>query len=227
MSARNQNPNPNLANWLIIATETLCLPAMQRIKLEITSHFEDAVESGLAEGWSETDAEVKALADLGDPRSAAQRFQKEHLTGHEVGLIQEKFCRNRRGIFWTLMVEGAGLVAVGIYQHERLKVSVLALVLGVVSLILGSLYYFLTDTKKLKADVSNLWLITFALKFNYFPFLCVFFLTGFDLWFAASSSSLSNELGRAPREFRLWLKLRRMADCLAGNPAAPTPRCRD
>ena len=58
----------NLPEWLEIATKNLAVPAKERIRAEIDEHYTETVASHLAEGLSESDAKIRALAELGDAR---------------------------------------------------------------------------------------------------------------------------------------------------------------
>jgi len=70
----------DLPEWLEIATKNLAVPAKERILAEIDEHYTETVTSHLAEGMSESDAKISALAELGDARKAAKRFRKIHMT---------------------------------------------------------------------------------------------------------------------------------------------------
>jgi hypothetical protein len=70
----------DLPEWLEIATKNLAVPAKERILAEIDEHYTETVTSHLAEGMSESDAKVNALAELGDARKAAKRFRTIHMT---------------------------------------------------------------------------------------------------------------------------------------------------
>jgi hypothetical protein len=82
----------DLPEWLGIATKNLAVPAKERIRAEIDEHYTEAVTSHLAEGMSESDAKINALAELGDARKAAKRFRKIHMT--KFNAAQVKFRVN-------------------------------------------------------------------------------------------------------------------------------------
>jgi hypothetical protein len=84
-------PIQNLDEWLKTATEKLSLPAKDRIKLEIGSHFADAVATHSAEGLSEDEAQSRALSELGDAKAAARRFRRSHLTEDEARSLESKW----------------------------------------------------------------------------------------------------------------------------------------
>jgi hypothetical protein len=84
VSGLGTNRAQNLAEWLRMATAKLCLPAQERIRLEIEAHFTESLESHQATGCSEADAQAAALAELGDATAAAKRFRRRHLTEKEA-----------------------------------------------------------------------------------------------------------------------------------------------
>jgi hypothetical protein len=100
----------NLDEWLKIATGEvwageLAGPAKERIKLEIKSHFEDAVAAHLAEGLTEAEAQARALADLGDAHAARKRFRKTHLMEWEANSLKSTLFSKMRwwlcGLSWV------------------------------------------------------------------------------------------------------------------------------
>jgi len=88
---RGQKPQ-SLAAWLDIATWAVVSSAQARIKAEIEAHYAEAVKSHLERGSSESQAQVAALTDLGNPYAAARRFNREYLTEKDAGQIAE--CLN-------------------------------------------------------------------------------------------------------------------------------------
>jgi hypothetical protein len=77
-----------LESWLAIATKKLSPAALERVTLEIQSHFEDATASHQTEGVSETEAKARALEDLGNAKAAARRFRQSHLTKSEARRLE-------------------------------------------------------------------------------------------------------------------------------------------
>jgi hypothetical protein len=74
----------NLGQWLEVATYDLVAPAKERIRVEIEAHYAEAVASHMANGISQTQAELAALAELGDAPTAGNKFRKQYLTESEV-----------------------------------------------------------------------------------------------------------------------------------------------
>jgi hypothetical protein len=92
-----RNKPRNLAEWLETATWYLVPSAKERIRAEIEAHYIEAVQSHLAGGSTEPAAQAAALADLGNPRSAARRFRREHLTDEDAEAIATSINLARKG----------------------------------------------------------------------------------------------------------------------------------
>jgi hypothetical protein len=88
-------PIHSLPEWLNAATENLSAPAKERIKLEIESHFQQAMESHCAEGLTEHEAQTRALTELGNAQAAARSFRKTHLTEKEANALKIELSRYR------------------------------------------------------------------------------------------------------------------------------------
>jgi len=84
MNFSHQPPSQNFAEWLDIATRDLVPSAQARIRVEIEAHYAEAVQSQLANGAAESVAQTAALTDLGNAKSAARRFRRDHLTTKEA-----------------------------------------------------------------------------------------------------------------------------------------------
>jgi hypothetical protein len=79
-----------LEGWLALAIDKLEEPARQRIANEIEAHYAEAVSAHTAAGEPEVSAQAAALAELGDPQTAALNFQKSHLTETEAKSMQQQ-----------------------------------------------------------------------------------------------------------------------------------------
>jgi hypothetical protein len=77
------NKPKNLKQWLGIATKHLAWFEAEKITREITAHFEDELEHQRQLGKSDSQAQVLALTELGNPHHANQLFIKTHLTTTE------------------------------------------------------------------------------------------------------------------------------------------------
>ena len=83
-----EKPQPQtLSEWLDVATKKLSVSAEARIRSEIEAHFVEAVDEYMQNGSSEPVAQLLALEQLGDPKAAAKRFRKCHLTAREARLL--------------------------------------------------------------------------------------------------------------------------------------------
>jgi hypothetical protein len=135
----------SLAEWLEIATEGLAVPGRQRVRREIGSHFAQAVKAHMAEGESEPVAEINALEELGDAKTARRNFRKRHLTNEEQqqlatlrGMARSKFVLAANliigfallfDLLWTNSKDGLlfgvpiflGFIALPIYAFRKLR----------------------------------------------------------------------------------------------------------
>jgi hypothetical protein len=96
----------DLSAWLETATWALVPSAQARVRAEIEAHFAEAVQSHLANGLFASAAQAAAVADLGDPHAAAQRFRREHLTIGEAKAVGARLNAARRTglLFYALLI---------------------------------------------------------------------------------------------------------------------------
>lgn len=93
-------PPKNLGQWLKIATYDLVAPAKERIRTEIEAHYAEAVADHMAhQGVSKAEAELAALAELGDAPAAGTKFRKQYLTESEVSGNERQIKMFRHWIF--------------------------------------------------------------------------------------------------------------------------------
>ena len=95
----------SLVEWLEIATDGLAIPGRERVRREIGAHFVQAVKTHLAEGESEPVAQINALEELGDAKTAQRNFRKRHLTKDE-----EKQLPTLRGMARSKFVLATNLI---------------------------------------------------------------------------------------------------------------------
>jgi hypothetical protein len=95
-----QPPAQSLSAWLDVATRDLVPSAQARIRVEIEGHYNEAVQSALANGSPESVAQSSALADLGNPQAAAKRFSKTYLTTKESQKVAQWILSAKRGGCW-------------------------------------------------------------------------------------------------------------------------------
>jgi hypothetical protein len=110
----------SIAEWLETATRKLTAPAKERIRLELEAHYADGMESHLANGCPEAEAQAAALAELGDPAAAAKRFRREHLTEKEAKRV-ESILSEFGGfpVVWELVaIAGPALYFLFLFIHR-------------------------------------------------------------------------------------------------------------
>ena len=123
------DPN-SLSGWLHLATTGLAAQPQARIRSEIEAHYVEAVGFYLAGDASESTAQAAALAGLGDPKVAAKRFRKSHLTAWEEEWLKswEKPFLSR-DYWWLLLV--CGPIAAHLVRSPRGWPSDVYVLLGV------------------------------------------------------------------------------------------------
>jgi hypothetical protein len=131
-------PIQNLDEWLKTATGELWFgelagPAKERIKLEIKSHFEDAVAAHQTEGLTGTEAQARALADLGDAHAAAKRFRKTHLTEWEAKRLLS--CWSVPRSMSLVVLFGAPLISLCLIFYFLTKTHLSLLVPGILGIV--------------------------------------------------------------------------------------------
>ncbi len=197
-----------LWQWLDIATAKLSAPAKERIQLEIEAHVADSVQSHQAEGYSETDAQAAALAELGDATTAAKRFRRRHLTSKEakrVGKILE-----RSESFQTLAAYAFCAFAC-LLLYIRMKVntpdaSIMLMITVAYSLSFGyATIGFLAHRKSSKPDIRLLVLLK-ILSDGCFEVVTVKTMFGWLGWEVCCAVVIVLTMYLL-RDFRIWFKL--------------------
>ena len=91
MIAEPSAPNhmDDLENWIARATTALCSDAQSRIRIEIESHYRDAVVTLTQSGLDVDAAHKAAIKSLGDPAAALEAFRKTYLTSWQDQLLAE------------------------------------------------------------------------------------------------------------------------------------------
>jgi len=70
----------HLDNWLGEATKGLSKPSCERVKSEISEHFEQSIAELNDEGCVGMASELEAISRLGHPRTANKKYKKVFLT---------------------------------------------------------------------------------------------------------------------------------------------------
>jgi len=105
--------HPQLREWLQIATAWLANPGKERIRREILAHYAEAVAAHVAEGLSESEAKVAAVAELGSAKRAGRRFRRQYLTTYEATLLDMEMR-------W---IRGGGMLALNCFFFLVLALS--------------------------------------------------------------------------------------------------------
>jgi len=114
----HKNRVADLDEWLEIATKKLARPARRRVRLEIKTHYAEAVAAHQAAGSGEHAARVVALEELGDAKAAAKCFRKRHLTEAEV-----KFVGGIVESAKSMVLLAVGHITFAFFAYRRLSLS--------------------------------------------------------------------------------------------------------
>lgn len=199
-----------LEAWLGTATDKLTQSGKERIALEITSHFDDAVASYRTDGLAEADARTRALADLGSSKEAAKRFKRRHLTQKEVAFLEKKLDGYREwrkpGMQLAYWIFCALFLTIGYYQLKMQHVPLLLpAIWAVLFLALQRISFSLASRPKVLS-------LRLLLAFDILSWLCFSVLLGcVTAWPVIGMSFLMYSWLWFPA-FRLLLKLGRFAD---------------
>jgi hypothetical protein len=78
-----------LEQWLDAATRGLSGSAATRVRAEIGEHYASALESAVAVGIDSIEAERRAVAELGDAKTANREYRRVLLTQKEADLLRD------------------------------------------------------------------------------------------------------------------------------------------
>jgi hypothetical protein len=84
-----RNHMDDLENWIARVTTTLCSDAQSRIRIEIESHYRDAVVTLTQSGLDVDAAHRATIRGLGDPEAALKAFRKTYLTSWQDKLLAD------------------------------------------------------------------------------------------------------------------------------------------
>ena len=102
-----------LEQWLSVATRGLCDAAAERVRAEIGEHYASALESAGTADVDPLDAERRAVAALGDAKTANRQYRRVLLTEGEDVLLRGLTSMSRR--LWTgifILLAAVALVAI-------------------------------------------------------------------------------------------------------------------
>lgn len=74
-----------LSGWLALATEGLPAEIRMRVQMELTAHYDDALDELMARGVERDEARYRVLEQLGDPRLTARSLRHTHLAHRRYG----------------------------------------------------------------------------------------------------------------------------------------------
>jgi hypothetical protein len=80
---------PEIETWIFTATYGLAQQEIQRIKADVQEHFADACLEYQEKGLTISEAEARALADLGDAVIANQKYQAVYFTQDDEYRLQK------------------------------------------------------------------------------------------------------------------------------------------
>jgi len=102
-----------LEQWLSVATRGLCDAAAERVRAEIGEHYASALESAGTADVDPLDVERRAVAALGDAKTANRQYRRVLLTEGEDALLRGLTSMSRR--LWTgifILLAAVALVAI-------------------------------------------------------------------------------------------------------------------
>lgn len=160
-----KEPVQTLEQWLTIATDRLAPRAKERIRLEIESHFADAVEAYQADGMGEAKANACALTSLGNAKRAAGHFRKYHLSEADISKFKNRWISYISAIAFFIFFGGLE------YQRH----SDYVVTFGILFVMLAAINGWLSDRE------SPPFRLIIALDFLFFITVITFFV-GFGFW---------------------------------------------
>jgi hypothetical protein len=214
-------PQPkNLAEWLEIATDGLAAPGRERITREIEAHYAAAVESHLAQCESEPVAQVSALEELGDAKTARRSFRKRHLTKQQEDWLEE--FRHEGGsriwlaIFLLLGFAMEATVVIKLHPKQSLLETISCCgVIFLVCMVLPTVTFWRLRQPENKSNlpsVSAIAVTQMALTCMGFVLLAFVISRGFVFLFFLPAWSIN-----LIRSFRAWKKIHRSENPLIGK----------
>jgi len=78
-----------LDSWLNQATRRLSRDSAAQVRAEIQAHYESARETAMTHGATADDADLQAIAALGDARTANCQYRKVLLTASEARILRQ------------------------------------------------------------------------------------------------------------------------------------------
>jgi hypothetical protein len=211
----------SLTEWLEIATAQVIAPAKERIFLEIEAHFADGVEAHRRAGCSEPDAQLAAVAELGDACQAARRFRRQYLTEKEKDRARQ-ISKNSANRALFLAAYAADIFLYSLYLDFRAQdhtSMVLTNVAFCVGIALQTIGFFVARRNSSKPDHRLLIFIHMLLDcYGTFLVILVWPWAWGGGWGLRLALSIGQTVGSI-RDLRLWLKLEHNDDMSPKKPS--------
>jgi hypothetical protein len=109
-----------LDRWLFHATDGLTQESKDRVRAEITAHYEDALAAAREAGHPESEAQREALAELGDPEMARKKFCAAYLWQGDLDklkVLESHRNRTLRSLFESYLGTLIGLALAVTISH--------------------------------------------------------------------------------------------------------------
>lgn len=119
-----------LLAWILTATRGLCTEAIEHVRPEIESHYQDSYDDNRSNGMTEQEAHRAAMAALGPPARARRTFRKAYLTERQVERLQRQSQATRsrkQSLLWLALIS----VLFQVCPFQSLGYGFLALLLSV------------------------------------------------------------------------------------------------
>jgi hypothetical protein len=101
-----------LEQWLDAATRGLSGSAATRVRAEIGEHYASALESAVAVGIDSIEAERRAVAELGDAKTANREYRRVLLTEREENLLRSVTWMSHRWQVLYMVLIAAVLIVI-------------------------------------------------------------------------------------------------------------------
>ncbi len=156
------SPINNLQDWLEVATGDLVASAEKRIRLEIETHYAEATADHMVGGCPESVARARALAELGDPRTAARRFRKRHLTKWEAEKVEKALQGGRTSLVWGYLLSALLVIyIISRYSNRHFLSPLVLIAVDFVGLIvLHTVYVLVARSRHARSHIRLLILLT-------------------------------------------------------------------
>jgi hypothetical protein len=105
-----------IETWIFTATHGLAQQEIQRIKADVQQHFADACLAYQEKGLTISEAEARALADLGDAALAQQRYRVVYFTQDDEYRLQKLKMKS----WWSELTLAGYLLLFGFVAYNMI-----------------------------------------------------------------------------------------------------------